>query len=183
MIRSTGKTTNAAGGAIGLIELLIDSGYSSAIANGDPVTLSSGYVVACAEDGTPIGVLRGVKYVNSAGKITYAANHVASTAVGGPISWQGGTVSDIVAYVEPVENRTFLVDTADAAVAIADIGSVKRLKSTGTANAYGNTTGVIDMDATVSTETRLVRIMGLPNGAGAAGTIVEVEFVNSTTDA
>lgn len=186
-LNSAGQTANATGAALGYVEYTIADAYSTAIPYGDPVTLASGYLTLCGESDTPIGVLRGVRYVNSSGEIIRQRNYPASTTSSGVLTGAGlDRNGEIIALVEPVDNRRFIITTSDAAVTQADIGTTKRLKTVGTADAYGNSTAVVDMDASVSTETRLVRILGVfahPDNALGTGTVVEVEFVESIGDA
>lgn len=186
-LNSVGTTANATGGATGLVELTIQDGYSTAIAHGDPVALSSGYVILCGESDTPYGILRGIRYVDATGRIVTLRNFPASTTNSGVLPGAGlETNGNVIALVEPVDNRKFVVSTADAAVSQASIGTTKRLKDVGTADTFGNSTAVVDMDATVGSEVRLVRILGVfhhPDNALGTGTVVEVEFVEAVGDA
>lgn len=186
-LNSAGQTANATGAALGYVEYTIEDAYATAIPYGDPVTLASGYLTLCGESDTPIGVLRGIRYVDSTGRIINRRDYPASTTNSGVVTGAGlDRNGNVVALVEPVDNRKFLITTSDAAVSQASIGTTKRLKTVGTADTYGNSTAVVDMDATVGSETRLVRILGVfahPDNALGTGTVVEVEFVESIGDA
>jgi hypothetical protein len=186
-LNAMGTTANASGGAQGFVEMTIADAYNTAIPYGDPVTVASGYVTLCGESDTPIGILRGVRYVDSTGKIVRLRNYPASTTSTGTLTGAGlDNNGEIIALIEPVDNRKYLITTSDAAVSQASIGTTKRLKTVGTADAFGNSTAVVDMDATVSSETRLVRILGVfahPDNALGTGTVVEVEFVEAIGDA
>lgn len=186
-LNASGQTANATGGAMGFVEKTIQDNYGTAIPYGDPVTLSGGYVITCAENATPYGVLRGIRYVDADGRIVNRRNYPASTTNAGSVVGAGlENNTNIVALIEPVDNRQFVISTSDAAVAITNVGGVFRLKDTATADALGNSTCVVDMDATVAAELRLVRILGVfahPDNALGTGTVVEVEFVESVGDA
>ncbi len=186
-LNSTGKSSNSSFGGFGNREFVIQDAYGTAIPYGDPVTLASGFIVLCAENQTPIGVLRGVRYIDSTGAVVRQRNFVAGTSNLGLLTFEGGETGNVVAEIELSENRTYFIDASDAAVTAADIGTSKRLKTVGTADALGNSTAVVDMDATVSTETRLVRILGVAsipgNALGQSDATLEVEFVNNVGDA
>lgn len=185
-VRSTGKTRGGASGATALEVFQIKDAYATAIGNGDPVAFgtlgNAGYIIQCGESAVPVGILRGVEYFNADGAWTVRRDFPASTSNTGVID---GVYSDVKALVEPVENRVFQMVTSDTALTQAMIGSTYRIKDVGTV-VNGLSQAVVDLDATVSTETRLVRILGLseiPGNALGTGAVVDVEFVNAVGDA
>jgi hypothetical protein len=163
----------------------IKDAYATAIGHGDPVALgtsgNAGYIILAAEASTPVGILRGVRYIDSTGQMQFRPNFPAGTSNSGLVSTvaaAGGASGDIVALVEPVENRTFMVNTADAAATQADLLISKRFKNIGTVDSLGYSTIALDMDAAVDAEVLLGRIVRLPQDYVAGG-LVEVEFVNT----
>lgn len=184
-LNSTGAMTSGEG-AVALREFIIADAYGTAIPHGDPVALSSGYIVSCADNQVPVGVLRGVRYVSSTGEVVRARNYTASTTSAGVLPYAGGETGEVVALIEMAKGRSFWIETADAALAQSDVGSSKALKTLATADTYGNSTCVVDMDLSIGTASRLVRILGLagyPGNAYGSGAVAEVEFVNSVGDA
>lgn len=177
-ILKTGRSTNGVAGGDGIMVLTIADAYGTAIGHGDPVTLSSGTVILCAENATPIGVLRGIEYVDANGNLVRREDYPASTTNAGTVD---GLFVQVKAFVEPVENKLFLMNTADAAVSQASIGTTKRLKNVGTV-VNKQSSAVVDMDATIGSELLLFRILETPNGFGT-GVAVIGEFVNSVGDA
>jgi hypothetical protein len=188
-LNSYGATANATGGATGLVEYTIQDAYATAIPYGDPVTLSSGYIVACAETATPVGVLRGIRYVDATGRIVTLRNYPASTTNAGTLPGAGLDFNgDVIALVEPVDNRKFLISASDAAVTQADIGSVKRFQTFNSADAFGNSQLVVDMNATYTAGTQLcaARILGIyqhPDNPLSSQTVLEVELIEAVGDA
>lgn len=172
-LNSTGKSASGATGAYPYLEYAIDDGYSTGIGNGDLVTLSSGYIIVCPENARPIGVLRGIRYIDASGESKFLNSFPASTENFGTLDG----VTDVVALVEPVGDQIFSITTSDAAVSQASIGGVFRLKSLGRDTTTGRSTAVVDMDAAVTTELRLVKILGLtatPGNTFASGAVVDV---------
>lgn len=178
-LNPTGKSSGGASGATALTEqALIDNGYATAIGQGDPVLVVSGYVVSCAENQVPTHILVGISYQDAVtGRTEFANSYPASLATFGS--------ADVTAYLMPVENNVFYIETADAALALANIGGVFRLKSLGRNAATGKSTAVVDLDAAVTTEQRLVKILNVVPKPGNAlgGTAVDVEVVVFDPDA
>lgn len=177
-LNSTGKSSNGITGAIALTRGVIDNGYGTAIGNGDPVHVhTDGYVIATGETVQATHVLRGVVYIDANGEWRALNSFPAGTSNSGTI--EGFT--DVVALLEPVADKLFKIDTADAALAQTHIGQQFRLKSTGRDATTGKSTAVVDLDATVSTENRLVEIVAIEevpnNGFGVTGATVLVKFV------
>lgn len=174
-LNSTGLSLNGSTGMRVVQTYLIKDAYGTAIGNGDPVCFGTsgdaGYIVSCPETARPIGVLRGIRYVNALGEVVRANSFTAGLSNAGTLDG----FTDIVAEVEMIENSLFYIEAADAAVTQADIGTTKRLKNVGRNATTGRSTAQVDMDATVSTETRLVRIHGLfPSPNAALGTGVDL---------
>jgi hypothetical protein len=176
-VMKTGRSTNGVAGGDGVMVLTIADNYGTAIGHGDPVALASGLVVLCGESATPVGILRGIEYVDATGNLVRLENYPANTTNSGTVD---GTFVQVKAFVEPVENKLFLMNTADAALVQANIGASFRLKDVGTV-VNRLSTATVDLDATVSTETRLFRILEAPAGFGT-GVPVIGEFVQTLGD-
>lgn len=180
-LNSTGKNVGGGNGAVNLVRYVIEDAYGTAIGNGDPVSIdaTSGCLISCPETAIPVGVLRGIMYIDATSKELKFLNYFpAGTSNGGTIEGE----TNVVALVEPARGKEFYIQVADAAVTQASIGDTKRLKSLG-ANSLGRSTAVVDMDASVTTEVRLVKILGLqptPNNAyGSSSADVRVEIVGA----
>lgn len=176
-LNSTGKSSSGITGAVGLTRATIDNGYSTAIGYGDPVHVhTDGYLILTPETVQATHVLRGVQYIDANGQWTMADNFVAGTENSGVI--EGFT--DVVAIIEPVADRLFKIETADAALAQTHIGQQFRLKDAGTVT-LGRSQAVVDLDATVGSENRLVEIVAIDetegNDFGDTGATVLVKFV------
>ena len=171
-VNSIGVTQSGKTGMTAYKRYIINDAYATAIANGDPVSLSGGYVIACPETAAPIGILRGIEYIDVNGQYQMLAYYPASTTNYGKIDG----FDKVVALIEPVDDKVFAMETS-ASVAQTDVGSQKRISGTG---ATGKSTAVVAMAASVTTETRLVEIMGLverPGNAYGAVADVLVKFV------
>jgi len=188
-LNSTGKSTGVGALATTLREFVIADTYNTGIGNGDPVKLNAtGTIELAALSDSPIGVLRGVRYVDSTGAVVFRRNHVAGTSNTGLLTYEGGETGNIVATVEMAEDRTFFIDASDGTVTQSAIGATYTLKNVGTtANAYGDSLATVDISTAVGTNTRLVRVLGIAsfpgNALGATDTTLEVEFVTTVGDA
>lgn len=171
-VNSTGITVSGKTGMVSYKRYIINDAYATAIANGDPVSLSGGYVIACPESAKPIGILRGVEYIDINGAWQMSPHYVASTTNYGKIDG----FDKVVALIQPIDDQVFMVETS-ASVAQTDVGTTKRLSGTG---ATGKSTAVVAMGSSVTSELRLVQIMGLvekPGNVYGAVADVLVKFV------
>jgi hypothetical protein len=176
-LNSTGKSSNGITGAVGLVRATIDDGYGTAIGYGDPVVIhTDGYVILAAETVQATYILRGIEYIDANGQWQMLNNFPAGTTNSGKI----GQFTDVVAILEPVADRLFRIDTADAALAQTHIGQQFRLKDAGTVT-LGRSQAVVDLDASVTSENRLVEIVAIDetqgNDFGDTGATVLVKFV------
>lgn len=161
-LNSTGKSSTGVTGAVGLTRATIDNGYSTAIGHGDPVHVhTDGYLILTPETVQATHVLRGVEYIDANGQWQMADNFVAGTTNTGTIAG----FTDVVAIIEPVADRLFKIDTDDAALAQTHIGQQFRLKDAGTV-VLGRSQAVVDLDATVGSEVRLVEITAIDETQG-----------------
>lgn len=179
-LNSTGVALHGSTGVRNIQVYQIKDAYGTAIGNGDPVCFGTsgdaGYIVSCPESTRPIGVLRGIRYVDAQGVVQRANSFTAGLSNTGNLDGY----TDVVAEVEMIEGSLFYIEAADAAVTQADIGTSKRLKSVGRNATTGRSTAQVDMDASVTTENRLVRIHGLfpsPNAAFGSGVDLLVSIV------
>lgn len=188
---STGKS--AAGRAAGpeLAEFEIADAYGTAIYNGDPVTFSSGTLVIGTSSLTPVGVLRGIRYIDAQGQVQRLNYYPASTTNTGTLDFAGGTTGNVVAIVELAQGATFVIDSSGAALTQSMIGGTYQLASIGTqAGVSGRSAATVNVSsaATVGTHlgsVRVLRIAPIPgNGViGDTGATVEVQFIESLGDA
>ena len=161
-LNSTGKSSTGVTGAVGLTRATIDNGYGTAIGYGDPVLIhTNGYVILAPETSQAQYVLRGVEYINANGQWTMDNDFVAGTTNTGTIAG----FTDVVAILEPVADRLFKIETADAALAQTHIGKRFRLKDVGTV-VGGRSQAVVDLDATVGSQNRLVQIVAIDETQG-----------------
>lgn len=171
-VNSTGVSVSGKTGMVAYKRYIINDAYATAIANRDPVSLSGGYVIACPESAAPIGILHGIEYIDANGAWQMLSHYPASTTNYGKIDG----FDKVVALIEPVADHVFAMETS-ASVAQTDVGSKKRISGTG---ATGKSTAVVAMAASVTTETRLVEILGLvekPGNVYGAVADVLVKFV------
>lgn len=157
-----GNTENGAALANSLRQVVIKDAYGTAIPSGDPVAWgtagNAGAIISCPETAQPIGILREVRYVDANRELQIRPNFIAGTTNAGIV---GDGITDVLALIEPVNDKQFAMTVDDANLTQADIGLIKRIKGVGTADAFGYSTAVVDMDASVTTELRLVRIEGI----------------------
>lgn len=182
-LNSTGKNVSGGTGAVVLTRYVIADAYGTAIYNGDPVVVdaTSGCLVICPESLKPTGILRGIMYIDATNKeLRFLNYYPASTTNAGTIDGE----TNVVALVEDIAGKEFYIEISDAAIAQTDIGDNKRLKTTGTqVGVTGRSAAVVDMDATVTSELRLVKILGLQqtpdprNVYGSTNADVRVQFV------
>lgn len=155
----------------------IADAYGTAIGHGDPVVVdaTSGHLIKCPETRVPDGVLRGIQYFDANGQLQFLSWFPAGTTNTGSID---GT-TDVVAIVEPAENRLFRI-RATGNVAQTDIGDIKRLSdNTVLANGLAGTT--VNMVGAITAEVRLVRIRDLdrrPGNVFGATPVLVVELID-----
>ena len=176
-LNSTGKSSSGNTGAIALTRGTIDNGYSTAIGNGDPVHVhTDGYLILTPETVQATHVLKGIQYIDASGEWRMLDNFPAGTTNTGTVEG----FSDVVAIVEPVSDKLFKIDTADAALAQTHIGQQFRLKDVGTVT-DGRSQAVVDLDASVTSENLLVEVVSIDetqgNDFGDTGATVLVKFV------
>lgn len=176
-LNSTGKSSTGVTGAIALTRATIDDGYSTAIGYGDPVHIhTDGYLILTPETVQATHVLRGIEYIDANGEWRMLDNFPAGTTNSGKIAG----FTDVVAIIEPVADKLFKIETADAALAQTHIGQQFRLKNVGSV-VRGRSQAAVDLDAVVDAELRLVEVVALDetegNDFGDTGATVLVKFV------
>lgn len=158
----TGKSSTGVTGAVGLTRLTIDNAYGTAIGHGDPVHVhTDGYLILTPETSQAQYILRGIEYIDANGQWTMLDNFPAGTTNTGKIA----QFTDVVAIVEPVADRLFKIDTDDAALAQTHIGQQFRIKDAGTVT-NGRSQAKVDLDASVTTEVRLVEVVAIDETQG-----------------
>lgn len=177
-LTSLGKTATGSTGGPVLQQFLIADGYGTALGNGDPVSVNaaSGTLIQCPETARPIGVLRGIRYVDATGSVQYLNSFPAGTTNTGNI--EGFT--DVVALVEPIDGVSFIATTSGRAMTQADVGATFRLASLGRSASTGLSTATIGLNLSVTTENRKVKILAVyptPGNVIGTGTIVECVVV------
>lgn len=171
-VNSIGRTVSGKTGMTSYQRYVIADAYGTAIANGDPVSLSSGNIIACPESAKPIGILRGIEYIDVNGAWQMLNHYPASTTNYGKIDG----FATVVALIEPIADKVFAMETS-ATVAQSNVGTQYRISGTG---ATGKSTAVVAMAASVTSEVRLVEIVGLvekPGNVYGAVADVLVKFV------
>lgn len=188
---SNGKRVDGASAGPVLAEFEIADGYSTPIYNGDPVTLSGGTLVIGTSSLVPVGVLRGIRYVDALNQIQRSHYYPASTTNTGTLDFAGGTTGNVVAIVELAQGATFTIDSSGAAMAQGMIGGTYQLSSIGTqVGASGKSACTVNVNsaATIGTHlgsVRVLRIAPLPGNQtiGGTGATLEVAFIESLNDA
>lgn len=172
-VNSTGMTVSGKTGMVSYKRYVIADAYATAIANGDPVSLSGGNIIACPETAKPIGILRGVEFIDAQGQYQMLAHYPASTTNFGKID----EFTTVVALIQPVDDQVFAME-ASTTLNQANVGTNYRISGTG---ATGKSTAVIAVASSVTSELRLVQVVGLlekpGNVYGATGVDVLVKFV------
>lgn len=172
-VNSIGKTVSGKTGMTSYQRYVIADAYGTAIAHGDPVSLSSGNVIACPESAKPIGILRGIEYIDAQGQWQMLNYYPASTTNSGKIDG----FATVVALIEPIDDKIFAME-ASTTLNQANVGTNYRISGTG---ATGKSTAVIAVASAVTTELRLVQVVGLlekpGNAYGNTGVDVLVKFV------
>jgi hypothetical protein len=159
---STGKSSSGITGAVGLTRATIDNGYNTAIGHGDPVHVhTDGYLILTPETVQATHILRGIEYIDANGEWRMLDNFPAGTTNSGTVAG----FTDVVAIIEPVADRLFRIDTDDAALAQTHIGQQFRVKNAGTVT-LGRSQAVVDLDASVTSENRLVEIVAIDETQG-----------------
>jgi hypothetical protein len=129
----------------GLTPYPIESGYATALAVGDPVKLTSGYIVKATNGADAIGVLHSVSYIDSTGTPVWNKYWPAST-----------TGTNIEALVLDDPNASFNA-LADGPIPLVEIGDIFAMnltapqanvgRSTATVAAVTTITGDVDLTA------------------------------------
>lgn len=175
-VNSTGASVSGRSGMVSYKRYVIADGYATNIANGDPVSLSGGNLIACPETARPIGILRGIEYIDAQGAYQMLSHYPQPITNTGSID--GFTT--VVALVQPVDDQVFAME-ASTTLNQANVGTNYRISGTGTLGQGGRSTAVIAVASAVTSELRLVQVMGLVerpgNVYGATGVDVLVRFV------
>lgn len=152
--------------------MALASGYSSAIYQGSPVTITGGKLaLATAGAGNRIaGNFLGVEYVDATGKPNWSNYWPAAQATLGSV--------DAKAYVNLDPDIVYEIQ-ADGSVAQTAVGSQAALKNAGSGSAQlGTSTAVLDSTTISSVTANQLRIIGITPGAdnvfGDTYTIVQV---------
>ena len=175
-VNSTGMTVSGKTGMVSYKRYVIADGYATNIANGDPVSLSGGNIIACPESAKPIGILRGVEYIDAQGAYQMLSHYPQPLTNTGTIDG----FATVVALVQPIDDQVFAME-ASTTLNQANVGTNYRISGTGTLGQNGRSTAVIAVASAITSETRLVQVMGLlekpGNAYGATGVDVLVRFV------
>jgi hypothetical protein len=157
---------------------LIKNSYGTALAVGDPVKVSAGFIeVAVNTTNGCTGVFAGCKYIDSTTKQPVESTlWTASTSSGGAIEGE----THAIGYVFEGTDLTFLAE-ADASVSATLVGSTFPV-SVGTPDSIVKRSKArVHASVNSSVGGNMVRLLGFPNISGsaadAAATIVEVEIV------
>lgn len=195
---SNGKMVNGTASASALVEFEILDAYGSAIYNGDPVAFgtagNAGTLVLCPANTTtltPVGVLRGIRYIDAQGQVQRLHYFPLGTSNTGTLDFAGGTTGNVVALVELAQDALFTIDSSGAAMTQAMIGATYQLAGVGTqigATGRSAATVAVNTAATVGTQlagVRIHRIAPIPGNQviGQTGATLEVAFIESFGDA
>lgn len=188
---SNGKSANGTVSAPAFVEFEIADAYGTAIYNGDPVTMSSGTLILGTNLLTPVGVLRGIRYIDAQGQVQRLHYYPASTTNTGTLDFAGGTTGNVVALVELAQDALFTIDSSGAAMTQAMIGGTYQLTGIGTQSGVSGKsacTVAVNTAATVGTQlggVRIQRIAPIPGNQtiGQTGATLEVAFIESLNDA
>lgn len=189
---SNGKSANGQASAPTLTEFEIADAYGTAIYNGDPVTMSSGTLILGTNSLTPVGVLRGIRYIDAQGQVQRLHYYPASTTNTGTLDFAGGTTTNVVAIVELAQDGLFTIDaTTGTNLTQAMIGATYQLSAIGTqVGVSGKSAATVNIAsaATVGTHlggVRIQRVAPLPGNQtiGGDSATLEVAFIESLNDA
>lgn len=195
---SNGKSANGQASAPVLAEFEIADGYGFAIYNGDPVTMATTGNVGTLIRGTsslvPVGVLRGIRYIDAQGQVQRLHYYPVSTTNTGTLDFAGGTTGNVVAIVELAQDALFTIDaTTGTALTQAMIGGVYQLTDAaiGTqVGVSGKSAATVNLAAVATIGThlgavRIHRIAPIPGNAtiGGDSATLEVAFIESMNDA
>lgn len=188
---SNGKRVDGASAGPVLAEFEIADAYGTAIYNGDPVTFSSGTLVIGTSSLVPVGVLRGIRYIDAQGQVQRLHYYPASTTNTGTLDFAGGTTGNVVAIVELAQGATFTIDSSGTAMTQAMIGGTYQLASIGTQSGVSGKSACtvnVNSAATIGTHlgsVRVLRIAPIPGNQaiGGTGATLEVAFIESLNDA
>ena len=175
-VNSTGMTVSGKTGMVSYKRYVIADAYATNIANGDPVSLSGGNLIACPETAKPIGILRGIEYIDAQGAWQMLSHYPQPITNSGSVD---GFVT-VVALVQPIDDQVFAME-ASTTLTQANVGTNYRISGTSTLGQGGRSTAVIAVASAVTTEIRLVQVVGLlekpGNAYSATGVDVLVKFV------
>jgi hypothetical protein len=193
-LNSNGKTVSGVASTPTLVEFEIADGYATPIYNGDPVAFTNGLIVQCLGNTTtltPVGVLRGIRYIDALGQVQRLHYYPASTTNTGTLDFAGGVTGNVVALVELAQDALFTIDSSGTAMTQAMIGATFQLAGVGTqigATGRSAATVAVNTAATVGTQlagVRIHRIAPIPGNQaiGGTGATLEVSFIESFGDA
>jgi len=191
---SNGKSASGNASAPTLAEFEIADAYASVIYNGDPVTVSvgAGTLIRGTNSLVPIGVLRGIRYIDAQGQVQRLHYYPASTTNTGTLDFAGGTTGNVVAVVELAQHSLFTIDAATGTnLTQAMIGGTYQLTALNTqVGVSGKSACTVDLatPATVGTHlggVRIHRIAPIPGNQtiGGDSATLEVSFIESFGDA
>lgn len=191
---SNGKMVSGVASAPTLVEFEIADAYGTAIFNGDPVAFTAGLLVLCPANTTtltPVGVLRGIRYIDAQGQVQRLHYYPASTTSTGTLDFAGGVTGNVVALVELAQDALFTIDSSGTAMTQAMIGATYQLAGVGTqigATGRSAATVAVNTAATPGTQlagVRIHRIAPIPGNQviGQTGATLEVSFIESFGDA
>lgn len=167
----------------GLNAYPVSNGYNTAIGNGDPVKLSAGKIELATNAGAVLGVLAGVKYIDSEGRLQVTPNFIAGTSSKGGLFVEGKFTQPVAMVYDDPNQAYILLTVSAASVSAGLLGASKKVSAIGSVNAMGRSQCVIDVDASAgSSAGHMVTIVGLWSEPGSnwgdAPTAVEVKLSN-----
>lgn len=193
---SNGKRVDGASAGPVLAEFEIADAYGSVIYNGDPVTVSAlagaGTLIRGTNSLVPIGVLRGIRYIDAQGQVQRLHYYPASTTNTGTLDFAGGTTTNVVAIVELAQDALFTIDAATGTnLTQAMIGGTYQLTALNTqVGISGKSACTVDLAAAATVGThlggvRIHRIAPIPGNQtiGGDSATLEVSFIESFGDA
>jgi hypothetical protein len=157
---------------------LIKNGYGTAMAEGDPVKVSNGFVeIAVNTTNGATGVFAGCKYVDTNGQPVESGLWPASTSSGGLIEGE----THALGFIYEGTDLTFLA-IADGSVSATLLGATFPVSVGSADTVLKRSKARVHASVNTSVGGNMVRVLGFPNISGSAAddanTIVEVEIVS-----
>lgn len=163
----------------GVTRFLVSNGYGTALAKGDPVLVSNGFVkVGVNTTNGATAVFQGCKYIDANGQPVESTYFPANTSSGGLLEDE----THVLAYVTWDDELTYLA-IADGSVSAGQLGLTFPV-SVGTPDSITKrSVARVHASANASVGGSMVQVVGFPNIAGTrpddAATVVEVVLANS----